>query len=158
MKLKDAIKQDTFESPYEEVFLNLLVTHSWVMHELGRTMAQFGITPAQYNVLRILRGSHPEKLTCGAIRERLIDKTPDVTRLLDRLLKKGWVTRRRSRKDRRVVEVGITQQGLELLEQMDEPVQTFIRNITRHLDEEEARQLSQLLEKLRIDMQQGLAS
>ncbi len=151
MKLSELLKQESFRTPQEEALLNLMATQSWVSHEIGRMMSAYRITPAQYNVLRILRGSHPQRLTCGEIRERLIDKTPDVTRLLDRMLKHGWITRRRSRRDRRVVEVGITPVGLELLEQMDGPVERFIDHMTRHLSDEEAKTLSALLEKMRLD-------
>lgn len=153
MKLSELIKQESFRTPQEEALLNLMATESWISHEIARMMGAYHITPAQYNVLRILRGSHPTKLTCGDIRRRLIDKTPDVTRLLDRMHKQGWVTRRRSRRDRRVVEVGITPKGLALLEAMDEPVERFIDHMTRHLSDEEARTLSELLEKLRLDQQ-----
>ena len=85
MKLSELIKQERFKSPDQEALFNVLVTGSWILNELASTMAPYGITPAQYNVLRILRGNHPETLTCSALGQRLLDRMPDVTRLLNRL-------------------------------------------------------------------------
>ena len=93
MKLSDLIKQEQFESPDQEALLNVLVTSSWILTALAATMAPYGVTPAQYNVLRILRGSHPQRLTCSALGQRLLDRTPDVTRLLNRLERHGLIHR-----------------------------------------------------------------
>lgn len=103
------------------------------------------LSTAQYNVLRILRGSHPTRLACGDISQRMIDRDPDVTRLVDRLAKRGLVTRTRNRKDRRVVEVGITEQGLALVRELDPDVARLPKALLGHLGPERGRQLAELL-------------
>lgn len=151
MKLSELIRQDRFASPGHEALLNVIVTGSWVTGELAATMTPFGVTPAQYNVLRILKGSHPGRMTCSEIGVRLLDRTPDVTRLLNRLEKARLITRTRSRTDRRVVRVGITEAGRELLERMDPAVEAIQERLSRHLTDDELRSLSDLLERLRTD-------
>jgi DNA-binding MarR family transcriptional regulator len=151
VKLLDLLQQSRTPEPAEEVVLNVLVTQPWLVSEIATAMEPFGITPGQYNVLRILRGSHPERVSCSYIGSRLLDRTPDVTRLLDRLEKLGLTERRRAEHDRRVVEVGITEAGLDLLDRLDAPVSGAITHATRHLTDDEKRTLSALLEKLRTD-------
>ena len=147
--LSELIKQDRFASPAEEAMLNVLVTYPWLMGELSAAMEPFGLTPAQYNVLRILRGSHPERATCSYIGDRLLDRTPDVTRLLDRLERAGLVHRRRAEHDRRVVEVAVTDAGLARLEEMDSTMRQTIGRVTGGLTPEEHTTLSRLLDKMR---------
>ncbi|SHK32006.1 MarR family winged helix-turn-helix transcriptional regulator [Rhodothermus profundi] len=151
MKLAERIKQSHFVSPAQEALLNILVTSSWVLNELTALMAPFGVTPTQYNVLRILRGSHPGKLTCTEIGRRMLDRMPDVTRLLNRLERAGLVSRSRSTHDKRVVEVGITEKGLELLARMQPVVDEAQERLMSRLSAEELRLLSELLDRLRVD-------
>ncbi|WP_054684178.1 MarR family winged helix-turn-helix transcriptional regulator [Rhodothermus marinus] len=151
MKLSERIKQTRFASPAQEALLNILVTSSWLLNELSALMAPFGVTPTQYNVLRILRGSHPGKLTCTEIGRRMLDRTPDVTRLLNRLERAGLVTRSRASHDKRVVEVGITEKGLELLARMQPVVDAAQERLMSRLSPEELRLLSELLDRLRVD-------
>lgn len=151
MKLSELIRQDRFASPGHEAILNVLVTASWLTTSTAAAMDAFDITPAQYNVLRILRGSHPGKLTCSEIGNRLLDRTPDVTRLLNRLEKAGLITRGRSRTDRRVVQVGITAEGRDLLDRLQPAVDDVQRRLSRHLGDDELVRLSELLERLRTD-------
>lgn len=148
--LADLIKQDRFESPAHEAILNVMVTYPWIMGELSAAMDAHDLTPAQYNVLRILRGCHPERATCSYIGERLLDRTPDVTRLLNRLQRAGLIERRRATHDRRVVEVWITEEGQRRLRAADQPVGEAMERITAGLTVEEHRTLSNLLEKLRV--------
>ncbi len=147
--LSDRLKQTRFVSPAQESMLNVMVTSSWFLTEMSSVMAQFGITPAQYNVLRILRGSHPTALTCSEIKSRLIDRTPDVTRLLGRLEKQDLTTRQRAKYDRRVVEVRIQKKGLNLLDEMDSIVEEATARLTENLSAEEHSHLSTLLDRLR---------
>lgn len=147
--LSDLIKQDRFASPAQEAMLNVLVTYPWLMGELAAAMEPFELTPAQYNVLRILRGTHPERATCSYIGERLLDRTPDVTRLLDRLERAGLVHRRRAEHDRRVVEVAITEDGLARLDAMEGPMERATARLTGGLTPDEHATLSRLLDKLR---------
>ena len=151
MTLADLIQQSRFASPAHEAVLNVFATSSWVMSEIQAALAPHGITQAQFNVLRILRGHYPERYTCSQISERLLDRTPDVTRLLVRLEKNGWIDRQRDEVDRRVVLVTITDSGLTLLDELDEPVAATIRNLTAHLRDDELDLLSSLLERLRAN-------
>lgn len=129
--------------------LNVMVTSSWILSKLSAEMAPFGVTPAQYNVLRILRGSHPAKMPCSEIGNRLLDRTPDVTRLLNRLEKVGLVTRERASYDRRVVQVGITDEGRELLKRLDPVVAACQDDVAAGLNDDELKLLSGLLDRMR---------
>lgn len=149
LKLREQIKQDQFSSAGHEAMLNVIVTASWVLNELNAVMAPFGITPAQYNVLRILRGSAPEKLTCSDVGSRLLERTPDVTRLLNRLEGSNLVTRVRCENDRRVVHVGISEEGVDLLNRMNPVVQARQEKMMDALTAEEQHALSHLLDRLR---------
>lgn len=147
--LAELIKQDRFTSPAQEAMLNVLVTYPWIMGELATAMATQDLTPAQYNVLRILRGAHPDRVPCSYIGERLLDRTPDVTRLLDRLQRAGLIERRRADHDRRVVEVLISDAGVARLAELEEPVARMVQGLMAGLTETEQQELSRLLEKLR---------
>ena len=149
MNIAERLKQRTFRSPSQKSMLNVMVTSSWLLSEMSATMNEFGVTPAQYNVLRILRGSHPQALTCSEIGARLIDRTPDVTRLLDRLEKRGLISRDRAQRDRRIVEVHISERGLDLLRDMDPAVSTSMERLGSGLTETEHEALSALLDRLR---------
>lgn len=151
MNLRDLIKQESFASAAQEAILNVLVTHSWIVGELSAAMAPYGVTPVQYNVLRILRGSHPTRLTCSEIGERMLDRTPDVTRLLDRLERARLVERSRAEHDRRVVEVAISSKGVDLLERMEDDITAAQQRVTHHLSDRELRALSTMLDTLRSD-------
>ena len=104
------------------------------------------LTTSQYNVLRILRGSHPTRLTSSDVGERLIARDPDVTRLVDRLVTRGLVARVRSRQDRRVVEVGVTDKGLAVLRELDAHVAKMPKALLGHLGPKRLRQLADLLD------------
>ncbi|NNF58862.1 MAG: MarR family transcriptional regulator [Rhodothermaceae bacterium] len=153
MHLSELIHQPQFSSAAQEALLNVLVTESWVTSEFAATLAPLEITPAQYNVLRILRGTHPRPQTCSDIAERLLDRTPDVTRLLVRLERAALIARCRAEHDRRVVEVSITDKGLDLLSRLDDPMDQAIGRLTRHLSDEELQTLSSLLDRLRTDQE-----
>ena len=142
-----------FSSPEQEILLGLLMAAGRVVEPWARflkTTAQ--LTNNQYNVLRILRGSHPAKLACSDIAERMLDRDPDITRLIDRLEKRGLVERLRSRRDRRVVEVGITDNGLALVRGLDAHVQRMPKALLGHLGVERLGQLGSLLEAVISDL------
>src|SRR5437868_13403260 len=107
--------------PEEMAFLDLLRTTDMLSRPLAQVLKTEDLSSTQYNVLRILRGT-PEGLTCGEISSRMITREPDITRLLDRLEKRGLISRRRDAKDRRVVMARITPEGMKLLARLDEPV------------------------------------
>lgn len=148
--LKEEIRQTRpFVSLEEEAFLNLQRTANALLQAVTRRLKEHSLTPTQYNVLRILRGSHPETLTCGDIGSRMVTPDPDVTRLLDRLEKRGLVTRARDRTDRRVVRGGITDEGLELLAALDGPVPAWLDELLGHMDDGDLQRLIGLTEQAR---------
>ena len=149
MRLTDRLRQSRFASPAQEALLNVLVTASWAQGEVARALGPYALTSAQYNVLRILRGSHPTPLPCSAIGERLIDRTPDVTRLLDRLERAGLLSRTRAGHDRRVVEVAITDAGLALLATVEPATAAVFDRIATALTDADFQTLSALLERMR---------
>lgn len=153
MTLAELIQQSHFASPAQEAILNVIATDSWLDGEMSAALADHGITQAQYNVLRILRGCHPGHHTCSDIASRLLDRTPDVTRLLERLRVRGFIHRQRAEHDRRVVEVEITDAGLAVLAALDAPMEATMTRLTRHLSDDELATLSRLLEKLRTDQE-----
>jgi DNA-binding MarR family transcriptional regulator len=107
-----------------------------------------GLTPSQYNVLRILRGAGPEGLLCRGIAERMISRDPDMTRLLDRMEKHGWITRQRQQNDRRVIKTRITPEGLKLLRKLDQPVHELHKGQFRHMSANRLKVLADLLEEM----------
>lgn len=138
-----------FSSPAEEAFLNLWRSANHLQQGLIEVLRRADLTPTQYNVLRILRGSSPEALTCGQVGERMVTREPDVTRLLDRLEKRGLIERTRDQRDRRVVTIRITPAGLESLAGLDQPVADFHVAQLRHMERGEVEALIDLLEKAR---------
>lgn len=139
-----------FASPESAAYLALLRVASRFEQEMSDILRPHGITPTQYNVLRILRGTGPEGLACGAVVERLVTRDPDITRLLDRLEKLGLATRIRDGEDRRVVRSQITPQGLELLASLDGPVNALHLAQLSALDADELKTLSALLGRLLV--------
>lgn len=148
MRIDDEIKQKQFKSPFQKAIINLFFTESWVQNKFKTFFKQFGITSQQYNVLRILKGHHPNSYTAGQIKEVMVDKTPDLTRLLDRLQAKNLVGRKICEWNRRQLEIVITPEGLDLLDLIG-PIQDDLMTDINNLSDQEAEQLSQLLDKLR---------
>src|SRR6202167_2367157 len=130
--------------PEEIVFLDLARTTDMLSRGLIRVLKTEDVSPTQYNVLRILRGA-PEGLPCGEIANRMITRDPDVTRLLDRLEKRGLISRCRETKDRRTVKVRIAPEGLKVLEKLDDPVQSAHRQRLGHLGRARLQELTELL-------------
>jgi DNA-binding MarR family transcriptional regulator len=132
-------------SPEEAAFLDLLRTTDMLSRGLVGVLKSEDVSPTQYNVLRILRGAS-DGLPCGEIANRMITRDPDVTRLLDRLEKRGLISRGRETRDRRMVLARITPEGLKLLARLDEPVQAAHRKQLGHLGRERLRVLTELLQ------------
>jgi DNA-binding MarR family transcriptional regulator len=132
------------------VFVALLRAADALAQEGEQLLKAAGLTGAQYNVLRILRGAEPQGLACHAIGDRMISHDPDMTRLLDRLEKRGLITRARQTDDRRVVKARITPQALTLLKTLDQPVHDFHKRQFRHMSAARLKILSDLLEEVRI--------
>lgn len=138
-----------FADREDEAAVALLRTVDVLRGDLERILAPQGITPQQYNVLRILRGSHPEPLPTLEIAERMIERAPGITRLLDRLESAGLVSRKRSGEDRRIVHCSITREGLATLTALDEPVHTLGHRRVSRLSKSELSKLLQLLDRIR---------
>ena len=138
-----------FVNPEEELYLSLIRTADMLTRHASRLLKEVGISHAQYNVMRILRGAGPEGLPCGEISTRLITRDPDVTRLLDRLATRGLVIRGRTTGDRRVVSARITEAGLALLADLDKPVIESHKEQFEFLNESEIRDMLAQLTKVR---------
>jgi DNA-binding MarR family transcriptional regulator len=132
------------------IFVALLQTTDTLAQEAEQLLKAAGLTGAQYNVLRILRGAEPEGLACRAIGDRMISHDPDITRLLDRMEKRLLITRERQTDDRRVIKTRITPQGLSLLKTLDQPVHDLHERQFRHMSAARLKILSDLLEEARV--------
>jgi DNA-binding MarR family transcriptional regulator len=144
--LQGSIKQTKpFSSLEQEAHLNLERTTAVLGHAFAEALKRFDITPTQYNVVRILRGAGTGGLCRNEVRDRMIAQVPDVTRLLDRLEGAGLIARERQTSDRRQVLTLITQKGIDLLEELDEPVLAMHKRALGHMSPEQLGQLSELL-------------
>ena len=150
--LQAELKQKApFTSREQEAYLSLLRTADALQTRVEAKLREFGLTGTQYNALRILRGAGPEGLPCSEIGERMITRDPDITRLLNRLEKRGLVIRARAKSDRRVIHGKITTAGLKLLRKMDEPVERHNRGMLKHVGQGKLAQVIELLELARSD-------
>lgn len=148
MKIEEAIQTNKFESPLSKALVNIIYTGSYLLAKHAEILKPYGISPQQYNVLRILRGSYPDKLTVQAIKNRMLDKTPNTTRLVDKLLTAGLVLRERCTEDRRVVYVSISDSGMHLMKELDQN-ESQLNNYLGNLNNAELLQLSDWLDALR---------
>jgi DNA-binding MarR family transcriptional regulator len=141
-------KKRPFESLEEEANLNILRTNDQLQNRFGKLFREFGLTSSQYNVLRILRGEG-KPMPCQEIAERMIQVVPAMTGLIDRLEKQDLVKRDRSVQDRRVIYVGLTPKGAQIVAELDEPLVALHRKLAGHLTRTELKELTRLLEKCR---------
>lgn len=147
--MKLAFRSLSVPAPLEQrLFLALLKTADALGQEAEQLIKSAGLTATQYNVLRILRGAQPAGLACRGIGDRMISHDPDMTRLLDRLEKRGLITRERQKDDRRVVKTYITPQGLEVLKPLDHPLRELHKRQFRHISVAQLKTLSKLLEEV----------
>ena len=148
MSIETDIKQNNFKSSRMKAIVNIFYTNSWLQTVQMEIFKPFDLTIQQYNVLRILRGQYPNPITVIAIIERMMDKMSNASRLVDKLLLKDLAIRTECPNDRRAVDVKITQKGLDLLAELDVLQDNWENNLTG-ISEEEALQLSDLLDKIR---------
>lgn len=148
MKLEEEIKQKNFSNPYQRLSVNVLFTASWINTQLSRILKKFSITPQQFNVLRILRGQNQKPSSVGLIQERMLDKSSNASRLIDKLVAKKLIERKICPDDRRQVDIRIVQKGIELLQQID-PLIKELDNQFKTLSEQEAILMGDLLDKFR---------
>ncbi|MBU3742633.1 MAG: MarR family transcriptional regulator [Candidatus Kapabacteria bacterium] len=146
--LRDRLQQQEFASPFQEATLNILVCADFLQRRIETVCEQHGITSAQYNVLRILRGVHPDGHARCDIIARMIQTAPDVTRLIDRLVNSGLVKRTRSMEDGRLSVTIITSKGLSLLSSMQNEVDALDHELKKRMTQADARTLSALCEKV----------
>jgi DNA-binding MarR family transcriptional regulator len=136
-----------FRNEHHKTVVNLIFTHNWVTEQLKQFLEKEDLTLQQYNILRILRGSD-QPLSTLQIRERMLDKMSDTSRIVDRLIAKGLVKKAISKRDKRLVDVTLTARGKKLMEKLDS-AQSFIDGVMQNISEQEARELNCLLDKVR---------
>jgi DNA-binding MarR family transcriptional regulator len=146
--LKRRLKQEKFSSVEQEGLLNLFIASNYLHSKLDTICCGFKITLAQFNVLRILKGAHPEGYPRGEIIRRMVEPAPDVTRLIDRLIKEGLVERFNTEEDRRLSLARITKKGIALLTKINPEVDKFLLDYASMLTKSEKEILSNILEKL----------
>lgn len=148
MNIEDEIAQYNFPSPQEKGIVNVIFTSNWVTNMLLEELKPFDINEQHFNILRILRGRFPGYACPGEIKKILINKKGDLTRLLDKLVRKGYIDRRQDEKNRRSIQYFILQEGLDILSQLDKS-NKHMSEITGKISDEEAEELNRILDKLR---------
>jgi DNA-binding MarR family transcriptional regulator len=148
MGLEKDIKQQHFTSENQKLIINLVFTNNWLTEKIRDFLSAEDITLQQFNILRILRGSHPKPLSTLVIRERMLDKMSDTSRIVDRLLLKGLVDKKTCPSDKRLVDISITEEGKKVLAKIDQNEKEMMAVIT-NLNEEEMKILNGLLDKMR---------
>ena len=150
MRIEDEIKQPTFHDDHQKAYINLVYTAGWLEVRQAAAFKPFGLTLPQFNVLRILRGRHPEPATVALLIERMLDKTSNASRIVDRLEAKQLVTRTVCPANRRAVDIRVTEAGLRLLRQLDDAQAVWANQLSLgQLNAAELRQLNGLLDKIR---------
>ncbi len=148
MGIAEEIQQEKFKSEFSKAVVNILYTNSWINQQNAQLFKSNGLTTPQFNILRILRGQHPKPATVNLLIDRMLDKSSNASRIVDRLEEKGLVERKQCSKDRRAVDVLISTQGLDLLKKMDKEMDLW-ESANKKLTEKEAETLNSLLDKLR---------
>ncbi len=149
MKLEDEIKQKKFKSEYQKLLLNVIFTGNWLNSLSIKAFKPYGVSPQQYNVLRILKGQHPNSIMVNQIVERMLDKNSNASRLVDKLVIKNLVKRETCEKDRRQMDVAITDKGLKLLDDMEKNIEHVDQLIAKTLSKKEAEEVNVILDKMR---------
>ncbi|HOP43904.1 MAG: MarR family transcriptional regulator [Flavobacteriales bacterium] len=139
----------SFKSEQQKAMLNILFTANWLRNRQVEFFKPFGLSPQQYNILRILRGAKGERRSMQQVKQRMIDRAPNATRLTDKLIAKGLVERERCEEDRRVVYLRIARNGLELLSRIDRKYANEERSLRSWLSDDEARALNEFLDRMR---------
>jgi DNA-binding MarR family transcriptional regulator len=149
MKIEEEIKQGKFLDEYEKAVINITVTYSWINVTVSKLMKEYGITPQQYNVLRILKGQKGNPATVNLIASRMLDKMSNASRIVDKLYAKGYVARNSCPTDRRAVDILITQKGIQLLEKANKSLYELYGEKFKSLSKDETKDLNGLLDKFR---------
>jgi DNA-binding MarR family transcriptional regulator len=148
MSLETDLQQDKFTNEFNKAAVNILFTSSWLYNINANRLKDHGITPEQYNVLRILRGSHPKPMMLAEITARMIDKSSNATRLVEKLKQKGLLKREICENNRRQVDISITDKGLSILKKIDAAESEWLSTL-KSISKSEAVELNRILDKLR---------
>jgi len=149
MGIEQDIQQASFRNEFQKMGINLLFTANWLNEQIGKILSEEGVTQQQYNILRILRGS-TTPLSTLKIRERMLDKMSDTSRIVDRLIAKELVLKNTCEKDKRLVDITLSPKGLDLVDQLDQ-FNDRIDALLKGINESEAKTMNQILDKIRID-------
>ncbi len=149
MKLEDELKMYKFVNDFQRAYLNIIFTGNWLESMMQKQLKEFGITTSQFNVLRILRGQKGKPMSAFAIQERMIHRTSNVTRIIEKLVEKKLVTRQHCSSNRRRVDVQLTEEGLALINSTDEFTNRTYERLSKVISESEARDLGEWLDKIR---------
>ncbi len=148
MKLEKEIQQEKFKNEFHKLAVNIIYTHSWLHTHQNKILSKHNLTAQQYNLLRILRGQYPNPATINLLKERMLDKMSDASRLVERLRGKGLVERKNCKEDRRRAEVKITDKGLDVLKDLDE-LEDEIETKLSTISHDEAQSVNDILDKMR---------
>jgi DNA-binding MarR family transcriptional regulator len=149
MGIEQDIQQPNFRNEFQKMGINLLFTANWLNEQIGKMLSEEGVTQQQYNILRILRGS-ATPLSTLKIRERMLDKMSDTSRIVDRLIAKELVVKNTCEKDKRLVDIILSPKGLGLVDQLDQ-YNERIDALLKGINESEAKTMNQILDKIRTD-------
>ncbi len=147
MGIEKDIQQSSFRNEFQKMGINLLFTANWLNEQIGKMLSEEGVTQQQYNILRILRGS-ATPLSTLKIRERMLDKMSDTSRIVDRLIAKELVIKNTCEKDKRLVDITLSPKGLNLIDQLDQ-FNDRIDALLKGINESEAQMMNQILDKIR---------
>ena len=148
MPLEEDIQQEKFQSEHQKAAVNILFTGSWLYNKNAAYLKRYGVTPEQFNVLRIVRGSHPKPIMLIDITSRMINRSSNATRLVEKLRMKGFLKREICKSNRRQVDISITEKGQRLLIKIDADNPAWLETM-KSISKNEARELNRILDKLR---------
>lgn len=149
MKLEEELKMQQFTDNFQRAYLNIIFTANWMEANMQQKLKLYNITAPQFNVLRILRGQKGKPMSAYAIQERMIHRTSNVTRILEKLVEKNLVTRESSPNNRRMIDVKLTEEGLQLINSTDELAREAYRNMAEVLTEDDAGLMGHWLDQIR---------
>lgn len=150
MSLEEEIKFNDFKNNRQKVLVNIYFTNNWLFHKYQSTLKKFELTAQQYNIVRILDERYPKSMSIGEIRERMLDRSSDITRIIDRLKTKNLLVKRSDQKNKRKTNVRLNIIGRELAKQMEDDINRF-QMLTESLSDNEIDKLNELLDKIRVD-------
>lgn len=150
MRIEEAIKQVNFENEQAKLIVNLIYTGNWIISKNAAALKPFGLTTQQFNVMRILKGQHPNPVPVSLIGDRMLDRMSNASRLVEKLRQKGVVVRRMCKTDRRQVDVQLTREGIELLEKANSAVKETILNFG-NVSDNDAAKMNEILDHIRTN-------